>query len=492
MVFVGEPDKPFAAAALMTLSLCLVPVTLFALVIMSLCLAPAAASGQSVSHTTDTDAPFLSSEYARKSDNDSDCTPISDPNRAIYDRRPWPMHSIDEYPLSGSDGVKRADVNGDGFPDLVSGFEEGGKTRIYINPGEDRVDTAQSWEYVTLPSPDVEDALFMDLDGNGIMDVVTASEGNTNAIVFHWAPDEADDYLDPDQWQSQPVPAAAGRSAWMFAVPADMDRQHGRDIIIGSKRKRGEEGDDRALVGWLEAPEHPRDVSAWRFHPLSRAGWIMSIKVTDMNGDGHRDLLISDRKFSTQTGVRWLENPGPAAPDFYAEWESHMIGVDEGEPMFLEWADLNGDGLKDIIVPDLTAHLTLFEQRRDSGSRWKEHHIAYPDWAGSRGKAVAAGDMDLDCNPDIVLSFEERGAVASLPYEEYKEHGKYSVIWGAYRDDPFGGDWTFYKAGSLKGRKFDLVNLLDLDADGDLDILTNDENEEGDGLGVVWYENPVR
>ncbi|WP_372639215.1 hypothetical protein, partial [Fodinibius sp.] len=103
----------------MTLSLCLVPVTLFALVIMSLCLAPAAASGQSVSHTTDTDAPFLSSENARKSDNDSDCTPISDPNRAIYDRRPWPMHSIDENPLSGSDGVKRADVNGDGFPDLV-------------------------------------------------------------------------------------------------------------------------------------------------------------------------------------------------------------------------------------------------------------------------------------------------------------------------------------------------------------------------------------
>jgi hypothetical protein len=57
---------------------------------------------------------------------------------------------------------------------------------------------------------------------------------------------------------------------------------------------------------------------------------------------------------------------------------------------------------------------------------------------------------------------------------------------------PFSGNWDFYKLSGLKGRKFDLVTLIDLDGDGDLDVLTNDENEEGDGLGVVWYENPVK
>jgi len=29
-----------------------------------------------------------------------------------------------------------------------------------------------------------------------------------------------------------------------------------------------------------------------------------------------------------------------------------------------------------------------------------------------------------------------------------------------------------------------------LDGDGDLDVLTNEEQENRNGLGVVWYENP--
>jgi hypothetical protein len=39
------------------------------------------------------------------------------------------------------------------------------------------------------------------------------------------------------------------------------------------------------------------------------------------------------------------------------------------------------------------------------------------------------------------------------------------------------------------GIKFDLVKLIDLDGDGDLDVLTCEESEN---LGVIWYENPAR
>jgi hypothetical protein len=37
--------------------------------------------------------------------------------------------------------------------------------------------------------------------------------------------------------------------------------------------------------------------------------------------------------------------------------------------------------------------------------------------------------------------------------------------------------------------KLDDIQLLDLDADGDLDVLTT---EERTGWGVVWFENPAR
>lgn len=419
----------------------------------------------------------------------SRCMPISDPNPAVYEENPWSMHSLDSFPAAGSDGVKLGDVNKDGLQDFVTGFEEGGVTRIYIHPGPNYAH--EKWDYVELPSPDVEDAVFIDLDNDGILDVVTASEGATNKIIFHWAPGSMEDYLDASQWKSEAVPATDGITAWMFAVPMDLDGQNGQDIIVGSKRKSGLRGDDQAVVGWLQAPENPREMNEWNYHTITKAGWIMSIEPEDMDGDGDRDILISDRKNSTQTGVRWLENPGPDSRKLLTQWESHMIGVDQGEPMFLTMADLNDDGLQEILVPDLTNNLKIFEQTPDPMNRWITHTVDFPDWAGSRGKAVAVDDLDKDCHPDIILSFEEQGNVASLSFEDYQAQGKYSVIWGAYRDDPFAGKWDFYKVSSLKGRKYDLVNLMDLDDDGDLDVVTNDENEEGDGLGVIWYENPV-
>jgi len=357
---------------------------------------------------------------------------------------PWPMHLIDPDPASGSDGVKLADVNHDGFPDLVSGFEEDGVSRIYIHPGYEKV--RNDWTYVELPSPDVEDALLIDLDNDGAIDLVTASEGKTNQIVFHWAPDEPSQYLEASLWQSEVVPVMDDRSAWMFVVPADMDGKYGMDLIVGSKRKRGESGDDQAIIGWLQCPPNPRNVSDWKFFPISSAGWIMSIDLVDMDDDGFTDILISDRKFSSQTGVRWLKNPGPDSPSFYQEWESVMVGVQEGEPMFLDRADLDADGQEEIIVPDLYTGLTILKKNPTHLRDWEKIVIPYPDWAGGRGKAVQCADIDGDGMLEVVLSFEEEGNVASIPFSEYKKNGKYSVI-GAKLNTPgnLRGEWAFFK-----------------------------------------------
>jgi hypothetical protein len=45
----------------------------------------------------------------------------------------------------------------------------------------------------------------------------------------------------------------------------------------------------------------------------------------------------------------------------------------------------------------------------------------------------------------------------------------------------------------LEGYKFDRLELIDLDGDEDLDVLTCEENfgENSWGLGVIWYENPL-
>ena len=213
----------------------------------------------------------------------------------------------------------------------------------------------------------------------------------------------------------------------------------------------------------------------------------MTLDPRDMDGDGDTDLLFSDRKGPAR-GIGWLENPG----DAHRPWQRHNIGpAGEAEVMFAEPADLDGDGHEDLVAPqqlrldnvdgleDVLAAVrpgTILACRRldKSGKAWRTHAIQLPSIAGT-AKAVAVGDIDLDGRPDLVFSCEQ--AMGS-------RHG---VMWlsGSLPHR----QWTPHEVSGPEGVKFDLVRLLDLDGDGDLDILTCEETEN---LGVIWYENPAR
>lgn len=46
-----------------------------------------------------------------------------------------------------------------------------------------------------------------------------------------------------------------------------------------------------------------------------------------------------------------------------------------------------------------------------------------------------------------------------------------------------------------EGVKYDFILIKDIDGDGDLDVITSEETAaDGSkkGLGVVWYENPIK
>ncbi len=94
----------------------------------------------------------------------------------------------------------------------------------------------------------------------------------------------------------------------------------------------------------------------------------------------------------------------------------------------------------------------------------------------AQGAGIALGDIDGDGRADLVVSCEN----AAGP--------RVGVYW-LRGDDARAGRWTAFDLAGAPGIKFDLVRLLDLDGDGDLDVLTNEEQEHRRGLGVFWYEN---
>lgn len=210
----------------------------------------------------------------------------------------WKRHTIDNT-SRGADGVKLGDINRDGLPDIVTGWEEGGEVRVYLNPGPAKARDA--WPGVAVGKVgDPEDAIFADLDGDDRLEVVSCTEGKTRTVFWHRPTGDAGRLMDARSWSTLAFPATLKAQMWMQAAVMDVDGEHGMDLLLASKNKEG-------AVGWLQAPESPGDLVGWRYHRWREAGWVMSLVPQDMDGDGDLDVITCEER--DQLGVVWYENP---------------------------------------------------------------------------------------------------------------------------------------------------------------------------------------
>jgi hypothetical protein len=385
---------------------------------------------------------------------------------------PWVRHTIDSG-SQGADGVRTADINSDGLMDLTTGWEEGGEVRVYFNPGPAQARTP--WPMAVVGrAPSVEDAVFADLDGDGSLEIVASCEGTQRKVIAFKASDDA---LAPKGWQGADFNATALQQQWMFALPLQVDGAEGIDLILGSKGAN-------ASISWLQAPAAPSQSESWqtwserwKLNRISDAGWIMSLRNRDIDSDGDQDIVFSDRR-GMQSGVWWLENlqgvtPAANSQRQLTHWNRQVIAGLGQEVMFMDMADLNGDGLEDAVSAVSGDDIIVAFRKPSPGVYWQQATIAMPSGVGT-GKAVAVTDVDQDGQADIVVTCENARNTSG-------------VFW--LSRTPM-GDWQAQDiSGPAEGIKFDRIELLDLDADGDWDVVTC---EERDNLGVIWYENPTQ
>jgi hypothetical protein len=198
-----------------------------------------------------------------------------------------------------------------------------------------------------------------------------------------------------------------------------------------------------------------------------------------MDQDGDTDIVISDRRGALR-GCRWLENPGIGSRQDQP-WKSHMIGCKGLEVMFMTMADVDGDGVEEAVVSERTGQtVRIYKRTGREALRWTETVIPLPV-SQATAKSVEVGDINGDGIPDFVISTNTNGATLDGLYwldgtraAEVKE-SDFQTISGAHP------------------AKYDRVELMDIDEDGDKDVLICEENfgPGSKGLGVVWYENTL-
>ncbi|NUM52454.1 MAG: VCBS repeat-containing protein [Candidatus Hydrogenedentes bacterium] len=374
----------------------------------------------------------------------------------------WPMHVIDQS-SKGADGVRLSKPDESGRFEIATGWEEGGDVRVVTKPDVGAI--REPWPSLSVGNVESpEDAVQIDLDADGWLDVVSCTEGKNQSVYVHWNPGPISLAPTPGlnsivtHWKPRAVPALEKKAAWMFCVPLSITNGARPDLVIGAKDPNGQ-------IGWLETKGTSRRTDSWKWHKLRTAGWVMSLVAEDMDGDGDQDILFSDRK-GPATGVYWLERT-----DDVNVWPEHEIGARGREVMFITTGDIDGDGDRDVAAAVKPRDIIVFLREDVQGTKWRAETITFSDAFGT-SKAVCIADIDNDGLQDLAVTCEQADTASG-------------VFWLSRAAD---GKWNEHDIAGAPGIKYDLIVPYDLDGDGDLDLITCEEREIN---AVIWYENPT-
>ncbi len=454
-------------------------------------------------------------------------TAVAGDRGSVRDESAWPMHPIDGR-WRGANALGRADVDGDGVDDFATNYEFDQRYVVYLHPGE-AGDPTRPWTAVDLipttlqPGVGVasESAALGDLDGDGNVDLVGAQSGDPLPIIgdepglrIFWGP-SADRVTDPSAWtDAGRITETIDAGHYHWVLPHDVDGDGDLDLLVGGRVLYTMEGDPTGVL-WIESPDDPasrRDLAQWRVHEID--GDQLSghqALPTDVDEDGDDDVVLVNADFDTpdeREEVVWYENPGDDTEAQRGAWRKRRI---HATPDFtvkpqLGIGDLDDDGHVDLVTqtPD---HLLVFRKSSVDPVRFETIEVRKDPVARWTPRTVRVGDFDGDGQLDVVgfLSHEN----ANVPID------KASVFWMEYDGDrPTATNWDTHviswgpgraMATASLGSKWDQAHVVDVDDDGDLDIVANNEEwwVEDDGelipyddpatnpesVSVVWFEN---
>lgn len=313
----------------------------------------------------------------------------------------WEKHEI--FPGKTFDGAKEysnsflnfsLDVNQDGWIDLILIGFPGTVAYWYENPRN----IAGHWKkHLIHETVEVgnESPAFVDIDGDGRADLLCA-DSKEKQIVWLKSPASPGDTT---AWQRFAISEtnAPGTDRFSHGLGyGDVNKDGFNDVIIKE--------------GWWEGSADPT-TPGWKFHPAALGEDCSQMHVLDVNGDRLNDVVSAS---AHRFGIWWHEQGTDAEGN--ATWKLNEISKAFSQSHASSLTDLNNDGHADLIVGkryfahndtdnDPGGHdpavLYWFEYQPGKAPYFIPHEI---DNDSGSGLNIVAQDISDDQLVDIVVS----------------------------------------------------------------------------------------
>jgi tetratricopeptide (TPR) repeat protein len=200
---------------------------------------------------------------------------------------------------------------------------------------------------------------------------------------------------------------------------------------------------------------------------------VTDVQAGDMDGDGDLDLSVAQFGY-THGQVQWFENIG--------DWKftPHQL-IERSGAIHAPIVDIDNDGDLDIVALLSQEWETVVAfVNNGQGEFMPEilHDVADADFSSS---GITVVDLDKDGDQDILWTNGD--AFVSVDYRPLPTHG---LQW---LENIGNRDFVYHRIGKMDGAYGPAA--IDMDGDGDLDIVTVSEFafwERPDTPSIVWWE----